>query len=137
MLPWIIGVVAIGIGKVIYDEVNSSSSSSTKSIETSTKDNKIEEVNKDIEKFKIDSENLVKNKYGSVDIHFNQPTGHSLFNSIQQAIPNESKQLISITDFKRKKQEKGIAILEEDIKNINKLINIFQKEKENAICRSI
>lgn len=117
---------------VIYDEItdnksytsSNSSYAEKKELEERTKKEKIDEINKDIKKFKIDSENLIKNKYTSVDIQFNTPLGGFPFN-----FPNQSKELVSITDFEIINQEKAIAILEEDLKEIKKLINIFQKEK--------
>ena len=128
--------VPFSVVTVIYDEItddksytsSNSSYSERSELEEKLRENKIENIKKEIKKFKIDSENLIKNKYGSVDINFYEPMGYSLF--FQTISDDQSKELVSITDFEKINQEKQIAILEEDLKEINKLINIFQKEKK-------
>lgn len=125
---------------VIYDEVTSnksykssnSSYSEINEIKEKEKNKQIKKIEEDIEKFKTDSINKIKNKYGLVNIHFNKPNFSTSFNYFQQQmkIQYQLNELVVVTDYEKMNQERALSILENESKEISKLINILQEEKK-------
>lgn len=138
-----VGRDIINIPINIYDEItdnksytsSNSSYSEINEIKEKEKNKQIKKIEEDIEKFKIDSINKIKNKYGLVNIHFNKPIFSTSFNYSQQQmkIQYQLNELVVVTDYEKMNQERALSILENESKEISKLINILQEEKKCKI----
>lgn len=138
-----VGRDIINIPINIYDEItdnksytsSNSSYSEINEIKEKEKNKQIKKIEEDIEKFKTDSINKIKNKYGLVNIHFNKPNFSTSFNYSQQQmkIQYQLNELVVVTDYEKMNQERALSILENESKEISKLINILQEEKKCKI----
>lgn len=127
MLPWLIGVAALAVGKLVYDKLSDDDYDDESSSSTQERQREKEHENKQIKYEKIVEEykTKLKNCYEAECICEEPQNKHlGSFSTYAYALGSTLKPTFSLLEFKRSKK---LDAIQKDIKNLKKDMDVLWK----------